>query len=89
MKVKTMNQVQLIGRVGSEITRHNDVVEFSFATTERWRTREGETQEETEWHDIKAFGAALCDVAEKHFSKGKPLFIQGKIKTETWEKRPD
>jgi len=73
------NQVQLIGRVGKEPMRNGSVTSFNLATTEKYKDKNGEWKEVTDWHNISCFGQ-LADFAQKHISKGQLLSIDGKIK---------
>lgn len=85
-----INKVTLIGNVGQdpeyktidEITG-NGVVSFSLATSETW-TKNGEKQTETEWHKCKAWGK-LAIVIEEYVKKGQLLYVEGKIKTNSWD----
>jgi len=84
-----MNKVMLIGHVGQDpetktFDNGNQVVRFSLATNESYKDQNGQRVEKTEWHNIKAFGK-LSEVAQKFFTKGKHLFIEGKIQTRSWE----
>lgn len=85
------NLVILLGRVGKNPeVRHldngNTVANFSLATSETYKDkRTGEKKEETEWHNIVIWGK-LSEVVEKYVKKGDLLYIEGKIKTRTWEK---
>lgn len=83
-----LNKVMLIGRLGKD----PDVISFenggkkmtvSLATSERYRDREGNWQDQTEWHNIVAWGNLASDIAEKrrNYIKGDLLFIEGKIKS--------
>lgn len=83
-----LNKVMLIGRLGKD----PDVISFenggkkmtvSLATSERYRDREGNWQDQTEWHNIVAWGNLASDIAEKrrNYVKGDLLFVEGKIKT--------
>jgi hypothetical protein len=81
-----MNKVQLIGRVGKSFTRNgtSNVGEFTFATTSQERDQQGNWFEATDWHIVKVLGDTNCQRAEKHFQKGKPLYLEGRLKTERW-----
>ena len=83
-----LNKVMLIGRLGKD----PEVISFdsggkkmtvSLATSERYRDRDGNWQDQTEWHNIVAWGNLASDIAEKRRSyvKGDLLFIEGKIKS--------
>jgi len=79
-----LQQVQIIGNLGGDPQlNHLDdgtpVTNFSVATNRRWTGRDGEKQEETTWFRISAFGK-LAEVATKHLSKGRSVFIQGALR---------
>ena len=86
-KGNQMNKVQLVGRVGNPFKRNgtSSVGEFTFATTSQEKDQNGDYQEVVEWHIIKVLGETNCLKAEKHFKKGKPLYIEGRLKTERWQ----
>ena len=81
-----MNKVQLIGRVGNPFVRHGQSAtgEFTFATSGNEKDQYGNWKEVTEWHTIKVLGETNCQQAQKHFQPGKPLYIEGRLKTEHW-----
>lgn len=86
----SLNRATLIGRVGQMEIKSFDgqsgprkCATFSFATTERYKDRNGEIVNNTEWHNIVSWNhAELC---EKYVSKGSQLYIEGKIRTRSWE----
>lgn len=87
-----INKVILVGNVGKDPeVRHLDndvsVANFSLATSERgFKTRDGqEVPERTEWHNIVAW-RGLAKVAESYIRKGTQLYVEGKIRTRTYEK---
>lgn len=86
-----LNKVQLIGRLGKDPeTKHLDggrsVSNFSIATSETWKDKvTGEKKEATEWHNIVVWGA-LAGVAEKYLKKGSQIYVEGKLRTRSWEK---
>ena len=88
----SLNKVMLIGNVGrNPEVRYLDgqngnakVATFTLATTERYRDRNGETRENTEWHNIVAWGST-ADVVEKYVRKGTQLYIEGRIRTRSWD----
>jgi single-strand DNA-binding protein len=59
------------------------VASFRLATTERYRDRNGETHENTEWHSIVAWRSS-ADYVEKYVHKGSQLYIEGKLRTRQW-----
>ena len=87
------NKVMLIGRVGQDPTISHDYFDpkklsyatFSLATTEKHATREGELKQSTEWHRIVVW-APLARIVESYVKKGIQLFIEGSIKTRTFDK---
>ena len=88
----SLNKVMLIGNVGRDPeVRYLDgnsgnakVATFTLATTERYRDRNGETRENTEWHNIVAW-RGNADVVERFVRKGTQLFIEGRIRTRSWD----
>lgn len=85
-----INKVILIGNLGRDPeTRYsqggNPVTNFSVATSENWRDRQsGEQQERTEWHNIVCFGR-LAEIAGEYLKKGSKVFIEGSLRTSSWE----
>lgn len=83
----SLNRVMLIGRCGKDAevrtVGDNKVASFTLATTEKYKDRNGQLQENTEWHNIVIWGK-LAEVAERYVQKGSQLFIEGKIKTEKY-----
>ena len=82
----------LIGNVGRDPeVRYLDgnsgqakVATFTLATTERYRDRNGETRENTEWHNIVAW-RNTADVVERFVKKGTQVYIEGRIRTRSWD----
>ena len=83
----SLNKVMLIGRVGGnpQIRTVGDqkVALFSLATSEKYKGKDGNPVETTEWHNITIWGK-LAEVAEKFVTSGSQLYIEGKIKTEKY-----
>lgn len=88
--MKGLNQCTLMGYTGSDPevktigTDGKKVAKFSLATTEKFKNRAGETVEETEWHNIVAWGAT-AEFIEKYVKKGKPILVNGKIKNRSYD----
>jgi len=85
----SVNKVILLGRVGKDpevrsFDNGNKVANFSLATSETWKDKNGEKQESTEWHNVSVFGK-LADIVESYVLKGQELYIEGKIKTRSWD----
>jgi len=84
-----INKVILVGNVGKDPeVRHLDsgvaVTTFSLATSETYRNKEGQKVTNTEWHNIVLW-RGLAEIAEKYVKKGNPLYIEGKIRTRSWD----
>jgi single-strand DNA-binding protein len=62
------------------------VATFSLATTERYKDRDGQKQEKTEWHNIVAW-RQLAEICGKFLHKGKQIYIEGKIQTRSYDDR--
>ena len=86
-----INKAILIGNLGrdpevSYTPSGMAVAKFSIATSERWKDKNtGEMQDRTEWHRITAFGK-LGEICGEYLSKGKQVYIEGRIQTSSWEK---
>jgi single-strand DNA-binding protein len=84
-----VNKVILIGNLGKDPeVRYLDngvaVANFSLATTENYKNKEGERVSQTEWHNIVLW-RGLAEVAEKWLKKGSSVYVEGKIRTRKWE----
>lgn len=84
-----INKVTLIGRLGKDpevrtLESGSRVANFSLATSEKFKDKSGEKKEETQWHNIQAWGK-LVDIIEKYLSKGDLIYLEGKIKYRQWE----
>ncbi len=83
------NSVHLIGRLGSDpetttFGENKTKVKFSLATSDYYRDKEGERVEETQWHNIIAWGKTAT-IAEKFLKKGQEVALSGKITYNSWE----
>ncbi len=88
----SLNKCMLIGNVGNEpdirimgdgSNGNAKVASFRLATTERYKDRNGDVKENTEWHQIVAWGK-MADIVEKFVKKGSQLYVEGKITTRKW-----
>ena len=84
----SFNKVILIGNVGKDPeVRHLEtgiaVASFTLATTERYKNRNGELQDQTEWHNIVCW-RNLAELSEKYIKKGAQIFVEGMIRTRSW-----
>lgn len=83
------SQVNGVGRVASIEVKKSDkgtIVNFSFATNNKYKKTDGEKVEETTFIDCVAFGALAEKVIAPHVKKGDQLFIRADLKQENWEK---
>ncbi len=86
-----LNKVMLIGNLGADPeTRFTQdgtcVCNLRVATTEKFKNRNGEPQERTEWHRVVMWGR-LGEIANQYLSKGSRVYIEGKIETRKWQNR--
>ena len=84
-----INKVILIGNLGKDPEiRYTQsgaaVVNFSIATTERWKGQDGQQQEQTEWHNIVAW-KRLAEICSEFLSKGSKVYIEGKLQTRKYQ----
>ncbi|MGD8394881.1 MAG: single-stranded DNA-binding protein [Candidatus Eiseniibacteriota bacterium] len=87
----SVNKVILVGNLGSDPEiRHtqngNVVANFNVATNEQWKGKDGERNERTEWHRIVAWGR-LAEICEQYLSRGRQVYIEGRLQTRQWEDR--
>ncbi|HOY32271.1 MAG TPA: single-stranded DNA-binding protein [Bacteroidales bacterium] len=91
-----VNRVILVGHLGKDPeirtfestydpNKPNKVAKFSLATTESYKNKDGQRTDVTEWHNI-VVRRGLADVAEKYLRKGQLVYIEGKIKTRSYDK---
>jgi single-strand DNA-binding protein len=86
-----LNKAILIGNLGRDpevryTPSGTAVANFSLATSETWANKEGEKETRTEWHRIVAFGK-LGEICGEYLSKGKQVYIEGRIQTREWDDR--
>lgn len=85
----TLNRVQLIGRLGKDpeskfTPTGKKVCHFSLAVSNRWKDKNGETKEATEWVNIEAWGR-LGEICQEYLKKGSLIFVEGRLKTDRYE----
>ena len=84
-----INKVILVGNTGKDPEmRHLEsgraCAKLTLATQERYKNREGERVEKTEWHNL-VFWSPLAEIVEQYVQKGSKLYIEGKIRTRSYE----
>ena len=85
----SVNKVILIGNLGRDpelrYTREgNGVANMNIATTDRWRDKEGNPQERTEWHRVVVWGKQAENCAQ-YLQKGRSVYVEGRLQTREWE----
>jgi single-strand DNA-binding protein len=84
-----VNKAILVGRLGKdpEVRYTPDgmmITSFNLATDEQWKDKSGQKVQKTEWHRIVTFGK-LAEISGSYLSKGKLIFVEGRIQTRSWE----
>jgi len=92
---RSLNKVQLIGHVGKDpeytfTSGGTAVATFRLATSESWKDKNGALQESTDWHTIVVWNSQyrnLADIVHKMVHKGSRIYVEGKLKYRTFEKK--
>jgi len=84
-----INKAILIGNLGKDpelryTTSGQAVASFSLATSEKWKDKDGNMQDKTEWHNIVVWGRQ-AEVAKEYLSKGRPVYIEGRIQNRSYD----
>ncbi len=84
-----INKVILIGNLGKDpevrtLENGTKVANFTLATSETYKNKEGQKVTQTEWHNIVLW-RGLAEIAERYLRKGNQVYIEGKIKTRSWD----
>lgn len=84
-----VNKVILVGNLGRDpevrsTPSGQSVAEFTLATNRKWNDRDGNRQEQTEWHSIVCWGRQ-AEVAGQYLTKGKQIYVEGRIQTRSWD----
>ena len=85
----SLNKAMIIGNLGKDpeiraTPSGQSVATFSLATNEKFKNKNGEQEERTEWHNVVLWGK-LADIAGQYLAKGKSVYIEGRIQTRKWE----
>ena len=85
-----VNKVILVGNLGADpesrsFANGGEVVNFTVATSENWKDRDGNRQEKTEWHKVAIFNENLGRVAKQFLKKGSKVYLEGQIQTRKWQ----
>ena len=87
--MKSVNKVILIGNLGKDpeikyTPQGKPVAKFSLATNERYKDKDGNWQDRTEWHNIVLW-ERLAEIAGEYLKKGGKVYIEGRIRTDSWD----
>jgi single-strand DNA-binding protein len=85
----SLNKVLLIGNLGKDpevryTASGTAVASFSLATSEKFKNKEGEWEERTEWHNVTLWGR-LAEIAGEYLVKGKTVYLEGRLQTRKWQ----
>jgi len=83
-----LNRATIIGRLTRDIELRNlpsgnSVASFSLATNRRWTSKEGQAQEQTEFHNVVLWGK-IAEIANQYLKKGARIYIEGRLQTRDW-----
>ena len=86
----SLNKVMLIGNLGQDpeirsFQNGGRVANLRIATSERYKDRDGNMQERTEWHTVAIFSDGLVNVVERYLKKGSKVFVEGQLQTRKWQ----
>ena len=84
----SVNKVILIGNLGRDpevryLPNGDAVANLNLATTEKWKDKSGEAQEQTEWHRISFFGRQ-AEICGEYLRKGSSIYVEGRLQTRKW-----
>lgn len=85
----SVNRVILVGNLGADAElRYTGggmaVANFRLATTEVWKDKDGQKQEQTEWHRVSLWGK-MAEAVAQYLTKGKQVYVEGRIQTRKWQ----
>jgi len=85
----SVNKAIVLGNLGKDpelrhLPNGDAVCNFSLATTESWKDKDGNKQDKTEWHNVVIF-RKLAEIAGEYLKKGKPVYIEGRLQTRKWQ----
>ena len=86
----SVNKVIILGRLGNDpevrsFQNGGQVVNFRVATSERFKDRDGNQQERTQWHSVAIFNDKLGEIAECYLRKGSQVYLEGQLETRKWQ----
>jgi single-strand DNA-binding protein len=86
---KSVNKVILVGNLGKDpevkyTPSGTAVAKFTLATNERYKDKEGQWQDRTEWHNLVAW-ARTAEIAGEYLKKGRTVYVEGSLRTSSWD----
>jgi single-strand DNA-binding protein len=86
----SVNKVILVGNLGDDpqvraTGSGKEVCNLTVATSEKWKDRDGNPQERTEWHRVTIWAEGLVKVAQNYLRKGSKVYIEGQLQTRKWQ----
>jgi single-strand DNA-binding protein len=89
MAGKSLNRVQLIGNLGKDpevkyTPSGTPVAKLTIATNERFKDKNGEWQDRTEWHNVVLW-QRLAEISGEYLKKGSKVYIEGRLQTRSWD----
>ena len=87
--MRGVNKVILIGNLGRDpelryLPNGDPVAKFTLATGSKWKDKNGQLQERTDWHNIVTF-RKQAEICNEYLKKGSPVYVEGRIQTRSWE----
>ena len=85
----SVNKVIIVGNLGNDPTIRTtqdgkEIASLSVATSDRWKNRDGEQKEKTEWHRVVIFNDGLVRLAKEYLRKGSKVYLEGQLQTRKW-----
>jgi single-strand DNA-binding protein len=85
----SVNKAILVGNLGKDpevryMPNGEAVASVTLATTDKWKDKQGQPQEKTEWHNLSFFGRQ-AEIAGEYLRKGSPIYVEGRISTDKWQ----
>lgn len=86
----SVNKVILVGNLGADpevrtFQNGGKVCNLRIATSEKWKAKDGERKERTEWHFVAIHSEPLCRIAEQYLKKGSKVYLEGQLETRKWQ----
>lgn len=87
--MSSVNKVILVGRLGADPEQRYTpsgaaACNFTMATSEKWKGKDGQANERTEWHRIQVWGK-LAEICAKYLAKGSQAYVEGRLQTRSWD----